>query len=57
VTKKVVKKKTARRSPDAVLKELRKFGLAYPEAHTKSPWPRAQAPKKLVALLSPARKA
>lgn len=24
---------------DAVLKELRKFGLAYPEAHTKSPWP------------------
>ena len=39
MTKKVVKKKTARRSPDAVLKELRKFGLAYPEAHTKSPWP------------------
>jgi predicted DNA-binding protein (MmcQ/YjbR family) len=24
---------------DAVLKELRKFGLAYPGAHTKSPWP------------------
>lgn len=24
---------------DAVLKELRKFGLAYPQAHTKSPWP------------------
>lgn len=29
-----------RKSPsDAVLKELRKFGLAYPKAHTKSPWP------------------
>lgn len=37
--KEVVKKKPARRSPDAVLRELRKFGLAYPEAHTKSPWP------------------
>jgi predicted DNA-binding protein (MmcQ/YjbR family) len=24
---------------DAVLLELRAFGLAYPEAHTKSPWP------------------
>jgi hypothetical protein len=24
---------------DAVLKELREFGLAYPGAHTKSPWP------------------
>ena len=24
---------------DAVLKELRRFGLAYPGAHTKSPWP------------------
>ncbi len=24
---------------DAVLKQLRKFGLAYPEAHLKSPWP------------------
>lgn len=24
---------------DAALKELRKFGLAYPKAHTKSPWP------------------
>jgi predicted DNA-binding protein (MmcQ/YjbR family) len=24
---------------DKVLRELRKFGLAYPEAHTKSPWP------------------
>lgn len=23
----------------AALKELRKFGLAYPEAHLKSPWP------------------
>jgi len=30
----------AKRSPtDAVLKELRAFGLAYPGAHTKSPWP------------------
>jgi predicted DNA-binding protein (MmcQ/YjbR family) len=26
-------------STDAVLKELRKFGLAYPKTHTKSPWP------------------
>lgn len=24
---------------DAALKELRAFGLAYPGAHTKSPWP------------------
>ena len=24
---------------DAVLKQLRAFGLAYPGAHTKSPWP------------------
>lgn len=24
---------------DALLKELRAFGLAYPGAHTKSPWP------------------
>ena len=29
----------ARRSNDAVLHELRAFGLAYPEAHTRSPWP------------------
>ncbi|HTE46329.1 MAG TPA: MmcQ/YjbR family DNA-binding protein [Gemmatimonadaceae bacterium] len=29
-----------RKNPmDAVLKELREFGLAYPGAHTKSPWP------------------
>jgi predicted DNA-binding protein (MmcQ/YjbR family) len=27
------------RASDAVLKELRAFGLAYPGAHTKSPWP------------------
>ena len=26
-------------TPDAVLKQLREFGLAYPGAHTKSPWP------------------
>lgn len=24
---------------DATLKQLREFGLAYPGAHTKSPWP------------------
>ncbi|WP_394846009.1 MmcQ/YjbR family DNA-binding protein [Pendulispora brunnea] len=29
-----------RKNPtDAVLKELRAFGLTYPGAHTKSPWP------------------
>jgi predicted DNA-binding protein (MmcQ/YjbR family) len=28
-----------KRATDAVLKELRAFGLAYPGAHTKSPWP------------------
>jgi predicted DNA-binding protein (MmcQ/YjbR family) len=28
-----------KRATDAVLKELRDFGLAYPGAHTKSPWP------------------
>jgi len=35
------KKKTSAKksSTDAVLKELRAFGLAYPGAHTKSPWP------------------
>jgi len=26
-------------STDAALQALRKFGLAYPKAHTKSPWP------------------
>ena len=26
-------------SPNAVTKELRAFGLKYPNAHTKSPWP------------------
>lgn len=30
-------KKTA--ATDPVLRELRAFGLAYPGAHTKSPWP------------------
>ena len=30
-------KKTAK--TDAVLKELRQFGLAFPGTHTKSPWP------------------
>jgi hypothetical protein len=29
----------AKNASDAVLKELRTFGLAYPGAHTKSPWP------------------
>jgi predicted DNA-binding protein (MmcQ/YjbR family) len=30
----------ARKSPtDAALRELRAFGLGYPGAHTKSPWP------------------
>ena len=30
----------ARKNPsDAALEELRAFGLAYPGAHTKSPWP------------------
>ena len=28
-----------RGNADAVLRELRAFGLAYPGAHTKSPWP------------------
>jgi predicted DNA-binding protein (MmcQ/YjbR family) len=28
-----------RLASDAALKELRAFGLAYPGAHTKSPWP------------------
>ncbi len=28
-----------KRTADAVLKDLREFGLAYPGAHTKSPWP------------------
>jgi hypothetical protein len=29
----------SKNASDAVLKELRAFGLAYPGAHTKSPWP------------------
>lgn len=32
-------RKTPPRPADAALEELRAFGLAYPEAHTKSPWP------------------
>jgi predicted DNA-binding protein (MmcQ/YjbR family) len=28
-----------KRSTDVVIKELREFGLTYPGAHTKSPWP------------------
>ncbi|MBZ0237401.1 MAG: MmcQ/YjbR family DNA-binding protein [Deltaproteobacteria bacterium] len=31
--------KRASRPTDAVLRELRAFGLGYPGAHTKSPWP------------------
>ena len=31
--------KTKSLPSDAILKELRAFGLAYPGAHTKSPWP------------------
>lgn len=31
--------KPKRRSADAVLAELRAFGLGFPEAHFKSPWP------------------
>lgn len=29
----------AKRSTDAVLEELRAYGLTYPGTHTKSPWP------------------
>jgi predicted DNA-binding protein (MmcQ/YjbR family) len=29
----------AKNPTDALLRELRAFGLAYPGAHTKSPWP------------------
>lgn len=29
----------SKKTGEAVLKELRAFGLAYPGAHTKSPWP------------------
>src|SRR5687767_6923499 len=32
-------RKTPTRSTDAALRELRAFGLTYPGAHTKSPWP------------------
>lgn len=32
-------KKTTTNAVDAALKELREFGLKYPGAHTKSPWP------------------
>jgi predicted DNA-binding protein (MmcQ/YjbR family) len=28
-----------KRATDAILKELREYGLAYPGAHLKSPWP------------------
>lgn len=28
-----------KKNTDAALRELREFGLAYPGAHTKSPWP------------------
>ena len=46
------------KSHDAIRRKLKEFGLTYPEAHGKSPWPghddldvRVQAPKKLVATL------
>src|SRR3954469_6738705 len=32
-------KASSSKSSDAALLELRSFGLAYPGAHTKSPWP------------------
>jgi predicted DNA-binding protein (MmcQ/YjbR family) len=32
-------KKAKARASDAALEELRAFGLAFPGAHTKSPWP------------------
>jgi predicted DNA-binding protein (MmcQ/YjbR family) len=36
----VAKKKSAKgHATDAGLRALRAFGLAYPKAHTKSPWP------------------
>jgi predicted DNA-binding protein (MmcQ/YjbR family) len=35
----MAKKKPRARPADAVLAELRAFGLAYPGAHFKSPWP------------------
>jgi predicted DNA-binding protein (MmcQ/YjbR family) len=28
-----------KQNPDSLLKELRAYGLSYPGAHTKSPWP------------------
>ena len=31
--------RSRRAGQDAALRELRAFGLAYPGAHTKSPWP------------------
>jgi len=34
-----VKAKAKTSATDAALKELRAFGLAYPGAHLKSPWP------------------
>jgi len=35
----VAKKKTSKAVTDGILAELRAFGLAFPGAHTKSPWP------------------
>ena len=40
VKKASAKKASAKKKPtDVVLEEIRAFGLAYPGAHTKSPWP------------------
>jgi predicted DNA-binding protein (MmcQ/YjbR family) len=33
------KRTTAKTGTDRILEELREFGLTYPGAHTKSPWP------------------
>lgn len=57
---------TTRKKSDVVLQELRAFGLSYPGAHTRSPWPghrdlavkdktftyRTQARKKLLSMLT-----
>ncbi len=32
-------RRVAQRDADALMKQLRAFGLTYPGAHTKSPWP------------------
>ena len=39
MAKKKTKRKKRAKGHDAALLRLREFGLAYPGAHTKSPWP------------------